>query len=138
MPDEKSAFIDTNIWLYAFIDDGTDKKDISQALIKSSQPVVSVQVINEVCINLLKRAQFPEGEISGLIETFYQKYEVIEMQKELLLTASRLRQSYALSYWDSLIVAAALFSGAPTLYSEDMQHNLLIEKSLRIVNPFNL
>lgn len=136
MPADKTGFIDTNIWLYAFTDDDARKKDISQALIQSLRPVVSSQVINEICVNLIKRANFPETQIGELIETFYQKYEVIEVQKELLLSASRLRQDYALSYWDSLVVAAALSSGAPTLYSEDMQHELLIADSLRIINPF--
>lgn len=136
MPDDKIGFIDTNLWLYAFTDDDARKKDISQALIQSLRPVVSSQVINEICVNLIKRAKFPEAQIGELIDTFYRKYEVVEVQKELLLSASRLRQDYALSYWDSLIVAAALSSGAPTLYSEDMQHELLIADKLRIINPF--
>lgn len=125
MPEDKTGFIDTNIWLYAFIDDDARKKDISQAIIQSLRPVVSVQIINEICVNLIKRAKFPEAQIGALIETFYQKYEVVEAQKELLLSASRLLQDYALSYWDSLVVAAALSSGTTTLYSEDMQHDLM-------------
>jgi predicted nucleic acid-binding protein len=81
MPERESCFIDTNIWLYAFTDDDTTKKDISQAIIKSSQPVISGQVVNEVCVNLLKRANLPEAQISELVETFYQKYDVIEPAK---------------------------------------------------------
>ncbi len=136
MPDDKTGFIDTNIWLYAFIDDDARKKDISQAIIQSLRPVVSVQVINEICVNLIKRAKFPEAQIVELIETFYQKYEVVEVEKELLLSASRLRQDYTLSYWDSLVAAAALSGGTTTLYSEDMQHDLLIAGRVRITNPF--
>ncbi len=40
------------------------------------------------------------------------------------------------SFWDSLIIAAALDSGCTTLYSEDMQNGLKID-FLTIVNPFN-
>jgi predicted nucleic acid-binding protein len=61
---------------------------------------------------------------------------VVEAQKGLLLSASQLRQEYAFSYWDSMIVAAALVSGVKTLYSEDMQHGLTIKEELKIVNPF--
>lgn len=58
------------------------------------------------------------------------------MNKVLLLSASQLRHEYSLSYWDSLIVAAALASEVRVLYSEDMQHGLLIHETLKIVNPF--
>jgi len=136
MPENEACFIDSNIWLYAFTDDDPKKKDIAQALIKTSQPVISVQVINEVCVNLIKQANFPESQISELVETFYQKYDVAELHKGLLLSASQLRQEYAFSYWDSIIIAAALSSDVKTLYSEDMQHGLVIRESLQIVNPF--
>lgn len=136
MPEIEACFIDTNVWLYAFTDDDTLKKEVAQALIKASQPVISVQVINETCVNLIKRAKFPETQIGELVETFYQKYEVIDVQKGLLLSASQLRQEYSFSYWDSMIVAAALTSGVKILYSEDMQNGLVIHESLKIINPF--
>jgi predicted nucleic acid-binding protein len=136
MPENETCFIDTNIWLYAFTDDDAQKKDIAQVLIKTSRPVISVQVINEICVNLIKRAKFPEAQISDLIETFYQKYDVVEVNKGLLLMASQLRQDYTFSYWDSLIVAAGLTSGIKRLYSEDMQHGQLIRETLQIINPF--
>jgi predicted nucleic acid-binding protein len=52
------------------------------------------------------------------------------------LRASRLRSQQAFSYWDSLIVSAALEAGCTLLYSEDMQHGQLVEGQLRIINPF--
>ena len=51
------------------------------------------------------------------------------------MLASQLRQTLALSFWDSLIVAAALDAGCTTLYSEDMQHGQRISDQLTIVNP---
>ena len=72
MPESKAGFIDSNIWLSAFIADNPRKKDLAQALLKTSQPIGG-QVVNEVCVNLIKRAKFPEVKISALIETFYQK-----------------------------------------------------------------
>ena len=135
------CFIDTNIWLYAFIevDDGTGdvvKSAIARALIQKSEPVISTQVINEVCVNLLRRVNFTEGQISRLIEAFYEKCQVIELTKSVLLLASQLRRRYSLSFWDSTIVAAALSAGVSVLYSEDMQHGLLVEHQLEIHNPF--
>lgn len=138
MLDNEACFIDSNVWLYAFTDNDTQKKEAAQALIKTSKPVVSAQVINETCVNLIKRAKFPEAQISELIKTFYEKYDVIELRKGLLLSASQLRQEYEFSYWDSIIVAAALTSGVKTLYSEDMQDGLLVNDGLKIINPFKL
>ena len=42
---------------------------------------------------------------------------------------------YSLSYWDSMIVAAALEASCTVLYSEDMQNGLLVDQRLRIMNP---
>jgi len=139
MPDNQATncFIDTNIWLYAFIEaDDTTKSGIARTLIQESEPVVSAQVINEVCVNLLRRANFAEDQISQLIESFYEKCRVVELTESDLLIASQLRQRYSLSFWDSTIVAIALNAGVPVLYSEDMQHGLTIEGKLQIRNPF--
>jgi len=53
-----------------------------------------------------------------------------------LLLASELRDRYQISYWDSLIVAAALDANCDTLYTEDMQHRQVIEGRLTLINPF--
>jgi len=97
--------------------------------------MLSVQVVNEVCVNLIKKAEFSEDQIAKLIQSFYEKYPVIEMDEDILLTASQLRQEYGFSYWDSLIVACALAADAETLYSEDMQDGLIVRGELQIINP---
>lgn len=50
--------------------------------------------------------------------------------------ASQLRMQYALSFWDSSIVAGSLEADATILYSEDMQHGLIINNQVTIINPF--
>jgi len=134
----ESCFIDTNIWLYAFtVGNDPQKTARAKRLIETQSVVsVSIQVINEVCVNLLKKAQFSEQQIQQLIESFYAKYAVVELSKPLLLRGSVLREQYAFSFWDSLIVAGALAANATVLYSEDLRDGLVIEKHLRIVNPF--
>lgn len=51
------------------------------------------------------------------------------------MSASKLRQNHRFSYWDSLIVASALKAQAEIIYSEDMQHGLVVDKILTIINP---
>ena len=45
-------------------------------------------------------------------------------------------ERHGLSVYDSMIVASALLAGCTVLYSEDMQHGLVVDKQLRVVNPF--
>ncbi|MGQ9903600.1 MAG: PIN domain-containing protein [Anaerolineae bacterium] len=139
MPDNDSifCFIDTNIWLYAFIEmDDTAKSARARTLIRANEPVISTQVINEVSINLLRRANFTEEQVSALIDSFYEKYLVVELTRSVLLMASQLRQRYSLSFWDSTVVASALSAGVSVLYSEDMQHGLIVDEQTQILNPF--
>ena len=138
MPDKPVAFIDTNIWLYALLDTGeVEKSSRAKDAITRTESILSVQVINELCVNLIKKAGFTEEQISHLIEALYEKYPIIEMDESILLDASQLRQEYALSFWDSTVVACALAADVEILYSEDMQNGLVIRETLEIKNPLN-
>jgi predicted nucleic acid-binding protein len=55
---------------------------------------------------------------------------------EIYRKAQYLGEKYQFQLFDSIIVASAIESGCQMLFSEDMQHNLLVEKSLKIINPF--
>lgn len=133
------CFVDSNIWLYAFIREQDPAKTgtASQLLVSTeNQIVLSTQVINEVCVNLLRKGKRDETTLRDLIHSFYRRYQVIGLSQWIFLRASQIRAAYALSYWDSVIVAAALEGGATILYSEDMQSGLVIADQLTIVNPF--
>jgi len=137
MSDKSAVFIDTNIWLYAFLDtDEEEKSQRAKELFQETEPMLSVQVVNEVCVNLIKKADFSEEQIAKLIQSFYEKYPVVEMDESILLTASQLRQEYSFSFWDSMVVACALAANAEILYSEDMQNGLSVRGALKIINPF--
>jgi predicted nucleic acid-binding protein len=131
------CFVDTNIWLYAFIEaEDRQKQARAKAVIQSNELVVSTQVINEICVNLLKKTQLTEPDIQALILSFYSHYRVVELDQDTLFKASTLRQQYSLSYWDSLIIASALLARCELIYTEDMQHGLQLENKLTIQNPF--
>jgi predicted nucleic acid-binding protein len=133
-----SCFVDTNIWRYAFVEgDELRKSARARSLLEAGRAViVSPQVINEVGVNLIKKAQFSELQVQQLIESFYAKYVVVEESKALLLKASALREQYAFSFGASTIESSALHAGASVLYSEDMQAGLVVENRVRIINPF--
>jgi len=136
MPDNPAVFIDTNIWLYAFLDtEESEKSTRAKELLQQTEPMLSTQVVNEICVNLMKKVGFSEEQISQLIAALYEKYPIVELDENILLTASQLRQEYAFSFWDSLIVACALEANAEILYSEDMQAGLIVRGVLKIINP---
>ncbi len=131
-------FVDTNIWLYALIvSDDARKHQIAAEIVQGGNVVVSTQVINEACVNLLRKANVSEAQLYDLIVAFYAKYEVVATEAQVLLRASQLRMRYSLSFWDSLVVAGAIESGCNVLYSEDTQGGLEVEGQLTIVNPFH-
>jgi predicted nucleic acid-binding protein len=135
------VFVDTNIWLYSLvqkIEVNDDRhRQAADFLLNLARPVINSQVIREICSNLIKKLSMPEEQMRVLIHGWYQDCEVITSNASQHLLASRLRKSYSLSYWDSLIVAAAIDAGCATLFSEDMQHGQTIESCLTIINPFH-
>ncbi|MBP0015209.1 MAG: PIN domain-containing protein [Roseofilum sp. SBFL] len=139
----KLNLIDTNIWLYRLFDDQRidarerqRKLKIATSITDQSSLTISTQVINEISANLIKKANFDETQIKAVIQSLYNRCQVVEFSLNILQSASDLRINYNLSFWDSLIVASALAGGADFLYSEDMQDGLIVSGQLNIINPF--
>jgi predicted nucleic acid-binding protein len=138
-------FIDSNIWLYRFLNDPKiDPQahqakrliaiDLTQTMDRSL--VISTQIITETCAVLKRKTKISDRDILELVEELEEQCEIIYLSTTEIKEACRLRERYYFSYWDSLVIATALKSSANILYSEDMQHGLLIEDRLKIINPF--
>jgi predicted nucleic acid-binding protein len=97
--------------------------------------MISYQIINEVS-NTLLRYKYSELEIRKYIEYLYKACTIQDFTKEIILIASSLREKYSISFWDSILVGSALFSGCSILVSEDMQNGIIVEKKLVIKNIF--
>lgn len=132
-----TCFVDTNIWLYSFIESHSDKKSaIAKSIVSGNDIIISTQIINEMCVNLLKKAKFSEDKIQKLIQSLYKRYTVLELSKNILLTASEIRTNFSFAFWDSIVAASAIDSEADYLISEDMQNGFKLEDNLTIINPF--
>ena len=93
---DSTYFIDTNIWLYSFIQSqDREKTELARTIIKQCEIVISVQIINEMCVNLIKKVNFSEGKIQDLIESLYRKYTVFELSQDILLKASKIRANHS-------------------------------------------
>lgn len=140
---DKAVFLDSNVWLYRLMDESRialeermRKQHIADELITTSELIIiSTQVINEVCVNLIRKGGKSEAEIEEVIQDLYDLCEVVQIDLDVMLKAAELRQRFNLSFWDGLIVASAIAGHAEVLYSEDMQHGMRID-SLEIQNPF--
>lgn len=137
------VFVDTNVWIYAVFKSSEEKHkhEMASNLIKSlisegNQIVMSTQVVNELCVNLLKN--IPEDEVFQISDELIDLYEIRSIDTFILRKAWELKKHYKFNYWDSLIVSAARLENCNRLYSEDMQDGLVVERKLKIVNPFNL
>lgn len=128
------VFIDSNIFLYAFCDKDKEKQ-IKASKIILDGGAISVQVINEVSANMLKKLNFSNDGIKEFIISCLNRYKIINVEPSTLLKAVEIRKQYNISYYDSSIIAAAIEANARILYSEDMQDSLAISE-LTIVNPF--
>lgn len=136
MPENNPHFLDSSIWLNAFI--GKEKKKTaSQDLINLQPAIVSTQVINEVCTDLLKRGKRSEEDIRRFLEDMFTNHRVVELDKNGYITASELREKYGLSFRDSLIAAAAFVGGARMIYSEDIKPGQIFREVLHTTNPLD-
>jgi predicted nucleic acid-binding protein len=132
--DAAPAFCDTNILLYRFMDD--PKSYISKALM--AEPfAISVQVLNEFANVARRKLRVDWKEINTrliLVRALALSIYPITLENHAL--GLHFAERYQLAVHDSMIVANALSAGCDTLYSEDMQHGVVIEGRLTICNPF--
>ncbi len=133
-------FVDTNILVYAHDRSAGVKHDRARILIEqlwqSGNGVLSTQVLQELCLNLRRKASppLPIEETRRLLQD-YLSWEVVVNSPESVLQALEIEDRYKTSFWDALILHAAEVSGATILYSEDFSANQKYGP-VRVVNPF--
>ncbi|QTR53911.1 PIN domain-containing protein [Thiothrix unzii] len=130
------VFIDSNVFLYTFTDKEPLKQNIAKALVLAGRHTISVQVVNEVSNNLLKKLGLVNADVQDFVDDCYSRYQIENLSQAVFGKAASLRERYRFSYYDSIIVSSALLSDCQVLYSEDMQHNLLVDNQLTILDPF--
>ncbi len=139
MPDK--YFFDSNLWIYLKAqnqsqDDLRKQKIVENLILNLPEIAASVQVLNEVANVLMKKFSFTETRTSEFIDEICKEFEIVPLTANITLQALKLKTAYSLSWFDCMIVSAALAINCTVLYTEDMQDGLLIEKTLKIVNPF--
>ena len=129
-----NAFIDSNIILYLLSKD-TKKADAAEAVLRAGG-LISVQVLNEIANVALRKTGMSWAETNQFLASIRSLCAVESLTVETHDRGRDVAERYGLSVYDSMIVAAALLAGCTVLYSEDMQHGLVVDKQLRVANPF--
>jgi predicted nucleic acid-binding protein len=133
-----SIFVDTNVFVYAY-NDNDEKHDIAQGLVQQKladkEVFISPQILSEFYVNM-RRLKHEDGMIRRSIAEITKSAQVTPLSLPTIEHCLALKEKYAYSWWDSLVLASALESECSEVCSEDMQDGQVIESTLTITNPF--
>ncbi len=117
------VFLDTNILTYAQDKDSRDKqrrsRDAITRLVQSGDGVVSTQVLQEFFVSATRKLGMPPLAAKAVLKAF-SAFEIVQLSPALIEDAIDCSMLNKLSFWDSLILAAAAAAGCGTVYSEDL------------------
>lgn len=135
-------FLDTNVFVYSFDRSVPAKARRATQLIRRAvatrKGIVSYQVAQEFFNVALRRFAQPltVAEAEQYLATVFRPLMAVHSSQALYGEALRLSGRYRLSWYDSLIVAAAIEGQCSVLYSEDLQHGQRFGE-LAIEDPFS-
>ncbi len=134
------SFLDTNVLLYLFDNSEPVKKARAQELVteevETDRAVLSTQVLQEFYVNATHKLASPlPAQVAEKRVRDFSTLPLVQVNAHMILAAIARNRSQGFSFWDALIVEAALSAGADRLLTEDLQHGQEIE-GLRIENPF--
>jgi len=133
------TFVDTNVLIYAHDMDAAAKqetaKKVLQELWSERTGVLSVQVLQEFYVNVTRKISRPISKPSAsLVVSTYANW-CIDTTPAEVESAFRIEDKWHIGFWDALIVASAVKSGANLILSEDMNTGQVIS-GVRVENPF--
>jgi predicted nucleic acid-binding protein len=134
------SFLDSNVVVYLFDQDSPEKKAAVQRLLQTEAAtgniLLSTQVLQEFYVTVTRKLAQPlKPETALAAVTRFAALPLVTIDTALILSAIRRSQLDSISFWDSLIIDAALKGGAQRLWSEDLQHGRVVN-GMRIENPF--
>ena len=132
------SLFDTNLLVYADSADEPKKQRRAIDLIKlhraAGTAVLSTQTMQEFVSVALRKLRLPPALIRERL-AFYSRFEIVSASPDLMAGALDLHVLHGLSFYDALVLQAAIAGGCQQLLSEDMQHGATFG-GVRIVNPF--
>ena len=132
------SLLDTHILVYADAADDPVKQrravDLITGLRATGSAVLCTQVLQEYVNVALRKLRLPQALIRDRLN-FYRRFDVVPASADLIAGALDLHLLHSLSFYDALVVQAAVASGCQRLLSEHMQHGATF-RGVLIENPF--
>jgi predicted nucleic acid-binding protein len=133
------AFLDTNVLIYSVstLPEERPRRDRARGLLASADWAISVQVLQEFIRQSTRASRTGALSLDQALEfvSVWRAFPVQETTLNLLDQGVELLRRHRFSFWDAMIVAAAIAQGCEILYTEDMQHGRIVEGT-HIVDPF--
>lgn len=131
-----NVFLDTNVLVYAYSDTELQKQIIARKLVSENSSFISTQVLQEFSNVLHRKFNKTWSEIANATLEVSSS-NLVHTNSEITIQQSyKIAERYKFTFYDSLIIVAALECNCSRLYSEDLNHTQLIDGKLAIINPF--
>jgi len=131
-------FIDTNIFIYTLDQKDEKKLDLARKIVKkvveSHQPVISTQVVKEFYVVASNKLKADPIVVKNIIHNFH-NMEIVNNDLELIEQAIDISILSQLSFWDSLVIAAAEKANCEYVLSEDLNSGQSY-RGVKVLNPF--
>ncbi len=130
------VFIDTNVWVYLHSD--SIKVNVAAQLVEKefAKIIISTQVLTELYNVLVKKNFKTRVEAGNIVDNLTKYFKISNITSDIVKNGIEIANNLQFSIYDSLIIATALQYQCVILYSEDLQHEQIINGKLKIVNPF--
>lgn len=134
------SFFDTNILIYLYDEDEPEKRaralELFEEEVAAGRAALSTQVLQEFYVNATRKLRHPlSPERAEARVRDFSGLPLVRVDATMILAAIARSLSMGFSFWDALILEAALLASADRLLTEDLQHGQEIE-GLRVENPF--
>jgi predicted nucleic acid-binding protein len=134
------TFFDTNVLVYLFDEDSPREQDRARQIFgeesRAGRIVLSPQVLQEFYVTVTRKLARPLSQKAALsAATHLAAFPMVPVDGVTVLRAVHLHQRASLSFWDALIVQAAMEGHCKRVFSEDLQHGRRFG-DLVIENPF--
>ena len=134
------SFFDTNVLLYLFDSSAPEKKSQAQEVffeeVQAGRAVLSTQILQEFYVNATRKLADPlPAEVAEAQVRDFARLPLVRVDEVMILAAIERSRSMSLSFWDALVIVAALKANSGRLLTEDLQHGQRIG-GLTVENPF--
>ena len=132
------TFIDSNVFIYSFLNQGVEKKQVAARLlaqaIRDGSGYISLQVVKEFCNVLAKKSNRSVSEISGTLDIF-NRFNIVTGSIASVRRALEIKGQYGIQFYDALMLAAAESGGCDEMLTEDLNDGQFY-CGIKAVNPF--